>query len=119
MRDPSIKYASTVIPPITNPLGKGWVQPHLDMIQLDDKNAYMREGTFNSIADYTDSRPTGVYEGKVWKTRSFIDDRTTRDWVLHWFGLSDDPNKCSNHWREIVIMYSEDDPVEKIFKRIK
>ena len=35
-----------IIPPITDPLGKHWQQPHRRFIELDDTYALMSEQTF-------------------------------------------------------------------------
>lgn len=35
-----------IIPPITDPLGKHWQQPHRRFIELDDTHALMSEQTF-------------------------------------------------------------------------
>jgi len=113
-----IKYASEVIPPMTHELSSGWDQPNLDAIQIDDEIAYMREATFKKLKDYSNSQPSGVYEGKMWRSNSFIDNRKYRSWVLKWFDFSDDPNMCSTHWREIGIIYTQDQ-IEESFKRIK
>ena len=113
-----IKYASEIIPPMTHGLSSGWNQPNLDAIQMDDEIAYMRESTFKSLKDYSYSQPSGVYEGKMWRCNSFVNDRQYRSWLLKWFDFSADPNMCSTKWREIGIIYTEDQ-IEESFKRVK
>lgn len=56
-----------IIPPITDPLGKHWQQPHRRFIELDDTHALMSEQTFKGLKEYSTSIPTGRYEGKMWK----------------------------------------------------
>ena len=70
-----------IIPQITEPLGKYWRQPDRKYIELDDTHALMSEQTFLELADYSFSRPTGVYQGKMWRTKY------NKDWVLHWYEL--------------------------------
>lgn len=55
-----------IIPPITDPLGKHWQQPHRRFIELDDTHALMSEQTFKGLKEYSTSIPTGRYEGLVW-----------------------------------------------------
>lgn len=56
-----------IIPPITDPLGKHWQQPHRRFIELDNTHALMSEQTFKGLKEYSTSIPTGRYEGKMWK----------------------------------------------------
>lgn len=73
-----------IIPPITDPLGKYWQQPHRRFIELDDTHALMSEQTFKGLKEYSTSIPTGRYEGKMWK--GFIKG----EWYLVW--LAPDTN---------------------------
>lgn len=59
---------SDIIPPMTNPLGRGWDQPDLSKILYDapEHVAIMDKKTLSKFLDYTGSRPMGVYEGKCW-----------------------------------------------------
>jgi hypothetical protein len=93
---PQIK--SNTIPPMTHPYGRVWEQPALSEIDIDDKYAVMNRESFLKIKNYSRSQPSGVYEGKMW--RSSDDEKT---WYLHWWGFSDDPDKCSGNVREIKI----------------
>lgn len=76
-----------IIPPITHPWGRVWIQPNPKDIILDDEYAAMKQKDFDLLADYTASEPTGKYNGKMWKgefdTASGItlsyEDRTTSD----------------------------------------
>lgn len=95
----------TVIPPITDPLGRSWRQPPLERILLDDSHAVMDTATFQALLEYSTTLPTGVYPGKMWRAQGF-DARTRRwtgSWFLRWFGECDDPAKCSNNQREILL----------------
>ena len=67
-----------IIPPITDPLGKHWQQPHRRFIELDDTHALMSEQTFKGLKEYSTSIPTGRYESKMWK--GFIKG----EWYLVW-----------------------------------
>ena len=85
------------IPPITDRLGQYWDQPNTDEILLDDTCALMKQETFDMLADYSCSRPTGVYAGKMWKTKK------PDGWWLMWYGLTEDPAICSVNARRIVL----------------
>ena len=87
------------IPDMDHPLGKNWNQPSRDKILIDDQYALMEKFTFDQLADYSFSQPTGVYPGKMWKSGRH------KKWFLCWFGYSSKgENFCSNNYREIVIV---------------
>lgn len=95
------------IPPMTDPMGQYWKQPPVSDIELAGDKAYMNAVTFNWLAEYSCSYPSGVYEGKMWKRHDGLHDRNCppekRRWLLCWYGPSDDPKKCEIMAREIVI----------------
>lgn len=93
------KSIYTVIPEMTHPYGKAWEQPKMSELLIDDKYACMSIEAFNKLKNYSRSRPTGVYEGKMWKKS---DNEVT--WHLHWWDVSDDPDCCKGHVREILIL---------------
>lgn len=62
------------IPAMTHPLGKHWKQPEVDEITIDDTHALMSQRAFDKLLEYSASRPSGVYEGKMWKA-VFADGR--------------------------------------------
>ncbi len=86
------------IPVITNPLGKYWKQPEVEQIELDDTHALMSKEIFDELLEYSCSQPTGVYEGKMWKSK------TIDGWILRWFAEDprDNENYCSNNSRLIL-----------------
>lgn len=79
--------AEQIIPPITDPRGKHWNQPHRRYIEMDNTHALMSEQTFRGLHDYSNSMPTEAHEGKMW--RSKIQNR----WFLCWFD-ADDGHRC-------------------------
>lgn len=85
-----------VIPTITNPMGSGWKQPNRRDIVIDEKYAVMSKRNFDSLAEYSASQPSGVYEGKMWKRHNGAFD-----------GFSDKPNHVSNNFREILLSDGE------------
>ena len=100
---------SHVIPPMTHPLSRWWHQPSRFQIEIDDTHALMLRATFDELHEYSCSTPTGVYEGKMWKYNHAAYHKVPeheRDdsWYLCWFGLSDNPDMCSNHSRKILIV---------------
>ncbi|WGG51792.1 hypothetical protein [Rugamonas sp. DEMB1] len=98
---------NTTIPPITDPLGQHWRQPPTSAILLDNTHAVMTEATFQQLAEYSYSFPSGVYPGKMWRRYDGLFDQrcaiTDLQWLLMWFGECDDPTKCTNNSRRILI----------------
>ncbi len=99
------------IPPITEPMGKYWDQPPVAEIRIDDEFATMSQKTFDALHDYSCSKPTGVYPGKMWRRhdgafdRKFLAAGGKPTWLLVWFGESRiGPGFCSNNYRKIVII---------------
>ena len=92
-----------MIPPITNPLGRGWEQPHRRFIEIDKTHAIMSEQTFKGLHIYNLSNPSGIYEGKMWKSHSSL----TKKWYLKWYQKAKqnkDHNGCYIYSREILIV---------------
>lgn len=92
-------HSPAVIPAMTDPLGRHWTQPSLNEIAVDDTHAVMSRRSFDLLPDYSRSRPTGVYPGKMWKV-------ITRDGTpyLCWYGIVEGRDDlCSNNNRQILI----------------
>ena len=86
------------IPPITEPEGKCWYQPSYDELIFSDDAVMVSRDAFNRLSDYSRSIPSGVYEGKIWK--SMIKDQ----WYLCWFGAhSTDPKLCTIYRLPLII----------------
>lgn len=90
-----------VIPDMTDPLGKYWEQPSKDAIAVDDKHAVMDQATFIKLKDYTHSRPTGTYPGKMW--RAIYNTKEGVQNLLYWFGEvhGDEIDVCN---REVLFL---------------
>lgn len=87
-----------MIPAMTDPLGKYWKQPDPAAILLDDEHAVMDMATFEQLAEYSASIPSGVYPGKMWKAGF------QGTWLLRWFGeVEGRPDLCSNNQRIILL----------------
>lgn len=86
------------IPAMTDPMGRHWKQPKREDILVDDTHALMSEADFNKLPDYSRSTPSGVYDGKMWRSG-------TRDghWYLCWFGPGPNPKLCYIHSREVIL----------------
>lgn len=96
------------IPPITDPLGRHWGQPDRTEILIDGTHAVMTTRTFELLAEYSATNPSGVYEGKMWRRHDGLFDPRClpkdRRWLLCWFGFSKiGPGFVSNNYREILI----------------
>ncbi|WP_321799774.1 hypothetical protein [Burkholderia sp. BCC1988] len=87
-----------MIPPITDPMGRFWDQPARDEILVDDTHAVMNRSTFWKLLEYSTSRPSGVYPGKMWKA-IFGDEA-----YLRWYGIVEGRDDlCSNNQRLILL----------------
>lgn len=87
------------IPLMTNPLGKYWDQPKNTEIEVDEKSALMVESSFNKLSEYSHSMPSGVYEGKMWKSK------TLDGWVLRWYqSIPNNDDEMDIMARKIVIV---------------
>lgn len=91
-----------IIPEMTDPLGRAWIQPARQDILVGDDTAIMTQATCDRLPDYSATLPSGVYPGKMWK-RIEIDAATfAATAYLGWYG-ADVNGRCSIHWRKIVI----------------
>jgi hypothetical protein len=104
---PRGRSALHVVPPITELVGRSWRQPNRARIVIDDAYAYMTRSAFEDLAEYSHSMPTGVYDGKMW--RSQYATRRGGPFVLfylHWYAPSTkgDPSMCSTMTREVVFV---------------
>lgn len=101
------------IPQITDPLGKSWLQPDRSEIVLDETHALMSLETFERLAEYSATKPTGVYEGKMWRRHDGAFDVEFRarggkpEWLLCWYGKCDNPDHVSNNYRKIILVEGE------------
>lgn len=90
----------SIIPPITDPLGRSWKQPNPERILLDATHAVMDRTTYDALLTYSTSVPSGVYPGKMWK--AVFSDGTAD---LRWFGIVPGrPDVCSNNHRAILVV---------------
>jgi hypothetical protein len=99
-----------IIPAMTHELGSAWKQPSRFNIEVDDRYALMSQRDFDALAEYSASRPSGVYPGKMWRRHDGQFDMEFRRtggrpvWMLCWYGeVEGRPDLCSNHHREIII----------------
>lgn len=100
------------IPPMTEPLGRYWKQPARERILIDDTHAMMTADDFALLAEYSTSRPSGVYPGKMWRAelrppRDLAHPLQPSRWFLCWYGeVPGRPDLCSNHHREVILVDS-------------
>lgn len=104
------KKVDDVIPSMTDPLSQYWEQPPLSAIEIDDEFARMSTATFESLHEYSASKPSGAYEGKMWRRhdgsfdREFLRKGGKPVWLLCWYGVSTiGPGYVSNNSRKIVL----------------
>lgn len=68
-----------IIPEMTNELGNYWDQPNRNDIEIDEEIALMSVESLNKLKEYNTSIPSGVYEGKMWKTKH------KNEYYLRWY----------------------------------
>jgi hypothetical protein len=98
--------------------GKYWIQPLREHILTDDKHAVM--STFADLPEYSSTKPSGVYPGKMWRRHDGIHDMNRRaayirgeitlPWLLCWYGpdeVRDNRVVCSINFREILLTDGE------------
>jgi len=90
-------------------MGRTWSQPDPSSILIDETHALMDTRTFDGLAEYSASVPSGVYQGKMWKRHDGLYDSTCkpsdRRWLLCWYGESNKgPDWCSTYFREIIVI---------------
>jgi hypothetical protein len=86
------------IPPMIHPLSSGWRQPKVSDIEIDNKHALMTQETLEQLMEYSCSFPTAVYEGKMWKSKTY-----NGNWILRWYGHGQSEDYCSNRSRLILV----------------
>ncbi len=82
-----------MIPAMVDPLGRYWKQPDSSSIALDDKTALMSQATFDALAEYAWTLPSGVYVGKMWRSGK----------KLAWYDHVEGDQMCIE-WRQIEVL---------------
>lgn len=113
IKDNTLLIESHVIPPCTNELGKHFGMPKREDIVIDELYAYMTEITFNKLKEYSTSNPSGVYLGKMWKSRiniskewgriEWLKENSEDVWHLCWYGVATEKDYCNIYTRVITI----------------
>lgn len=85
---------NNTIPQITDPMGKSWQQPDASGIAIDDTHAVMTEGDWDALLAYDRSMPSGVYDGKMWRSLGY----------LVWISPGNMPDQCQVNYREALIV---------------
>lgn len=96
---------SNGIPPMTHPLSRQWDQPDVSGFLIDATHCVLLRKDWEELTAYDSSIPSGVYDGKVWRTsmkRLAVHNFCT-DYV-RWYGPSDDPDRCSIHTRLALVI---------------
>lgn len=98
------------LPQMTHPLSRYWDQPRADELAVYDDIAIMDNSALQRLSEYSTSIPTGVYEGKMWKSRQGhgTPGGPTGPWYLCWYDSSDNLDSCSINRRPIRLIRDED-----------
>jgi hypothetical protein len=98
----------SLIPKMTHPLSSAWDQPDHSTFLFDDTHVLMSKKAFDELKEYSCSQPTGVYDGKMWKTNEFAyrksPDGRKESWLLKWYGPCDNSEMCRTYYREILLV---------------
>jgi len=107
---PAKGVACNELPALDSPYGPGaWKQPPREAITIDSTHALMTRQTFEQLAEYSGSMPSGVYPGKLWRRHDGIHDARfdpgrVCPWLLCWYGPAPDPKQCSINFREVLLV---------------
>lgn len=99
------RTSEQVLPALESPYSPGvWQQPPRESILIDKTHALMTRTTFEKLAEYSSTMPSGVYPGKLWRRHDGIYDRKckTPRWLLCWYGAVN-ADKCPIEFREVLI----------------
>lgn len=104
-----LPLSKNVIPRMTHPMSRYWRQPDLSHVLIDDTHALMDRPTFQALATYSTSVPTGAYEGKAWRVEGWTrgpngEYTLTGKWYLRWYGYSEKSDQVSINTREIILV---------------
>lgn len=95
------RVPSDIPNPIPEWADSGWRQPWREDILVSDETAMMSQSVFDMLKDYSYSVPTGVSNGKMWKSR-WEDPRTEEvTWHLKWYEIKH--STVFTHCRKIII----------------
>lgn len=77
----------------------GWEAPdRSEILAIDKDYVLMKQDTFDRLLDYTNSEPTGKYNGKMWKAKN-----RKGEWFLCWFNHQTKKYQYTNY-RKILIL---------------
>jgi hypothetical protein len=88
-------------PEMTHELSTHWEQPVPGEILIVDSKAHMARATWEKLAEYDTSFPSGVYEGKMWRASG--KDAKGSWQQLRWYDVSKHPDKCSTKHLDVVV----------------
>jgi hypothetical protein len=79
---------------------------------MDEKHVLLTRRQFEELPEYSSSMPSGVYPGKCWKRcegrklgpgENPWAIKPPFTWYLVWYGIHEDPKRCTIEHREIRI----------------
>lgn len=76
---PKVRPGASIIPEMTDPLGRYWDQPDRSSILVGKTEAFMSRTTFYLLPEYSGTFPSGTYVGKMWRRAA------DRGWYLCWY----------------------------------
>lgn len=98
-----IMNKDNIIPPMTHPYGMCWQQPPTYLILIDDTHAVMSRLDFEILMDYTCSRPSALYNGKMWKAQ-YENEGALKWFLCYCFNENEKTNEIDIAYREILII---------------
>jgi hypothetical protein len=95
-------------PRLDSPYGPNvWQQPARESILIDDVHAVMSRHTFEQLAEYSASIPSGAHPGKLWRRANGKHDPNHKGepiWLLCWYGPLADLSKVSINYRTVLLV---------------
>jgi hypothetical protein len=97
------------IPPMTHELSRHWDQPPREDVVVTDEFAFMTKKSWEKLAEYNSTNPSGAYEGKMWRAHETVHTgyqyKTFWDRpFLCWYGVSPHKDRVSINWRPAVFV---------------
>ena len=99
---------NSIIPKMTNPLGRHWHQPSSNDMLFDEDCVIMSKDEYTQLVNYSATLPSGTYEGKMWKGlqgyRDMFGKIVGTKWFLFWYYDVEDKDQIGIETREILIV---------------
>ena len=87
------------VPPITDKYGKYWEQPDPHNFVWDKDCVAMTKQDYDKLHTYDCTNPTGIYEGKMWKSH-----HKGKAYLKYITDDPEHPDYCIIHCKELIVI---------------